>query len=99
MLELKQATKTTIPNKHNTPINWSCDADRIITVQKMMQTSSPFLISTVCIDDDPYLLKEMQPSQDKLKFDPSQDHSTICKLIDEMVFALVCAQMRSCDIA
>ena len=63
-----------------------------------MQDDSPLLLSTVMIGKNSFVIKEMQPTEDKIIFDPEDKHSIHRKLIDEMVYALVRAQISSCDV-
>ena len=63
-----------------------------------MQDDSPLLLSTVMIGERSFVIKEMQPTEDKIVFDSDDKHSIHRKLIDEMVYALVRAQISSCDI-
>ena len=49
-------------------ISWNNDAERIINVQKMTQHVSPALLQRVLIDGNSYVMRELQPLEDKLDF-------------------------------
>lgn len=46
--------------------SWQNEAWRVIEVQHRMQFQTPHLLSTVQISDKNYILRELQPTQDKL---------------------------------
>ena len=49
-------------------IAWNNEAERIISVERMMQHVSPALLSNVKIDGEDFVLKDLQPMEDKLNF-------------------------------
>jgi uncharacterized protein (DUF2252 family) len=44
------------------------EADRVVRIQRMMQAISPAMLRAVSFDSAPFILKEMQPSIDRLDF-------------------------------
>ncbi len=48
---------------------WSSHAERIVTIQYRMQAVTPALLHDVSMDGRPFVIKELQPSQDKLSLD------------------------------
>ena len=75
---------------------WNSDADRILMVQSMMQYALPRFMTTLTIEGAPYVLKQLQPSSQKI------DH-TLCHkkmknvetVMTTMAEALASAQLRS----
>jgi uncharacterized protein (DUF2252 family) len=47
---------------------WRGDAVRVVTIQRIMQAISPALLRPVQFDAAPFVLKELQPSIDRLDF-------------------------------
>ncbi len=97
ILDIKQSISS-ILHWHRSHAHWDTESERIVSIQKMMQDDSPLLLSTVMIGKNSFVIKEMQPTEDKIIFDPEDKHSIHRKLIDEMVYALVRAQISSCDV-
>lgn len=97
ILDLKQAVPSVLWNSPE-HIHWSDQAQRIISIQKIMQWDSPFILSTLIIGEESFIIKEMQAAEDKISFDPKHKHTINHKLIDEMVHALVCAQLSAADV-
>lgn len=97
LLDLKQAITSILPI-HPQPIHRDHHAQRIVSIQKIMQANSPFILSTLMIGDMSFIIKEMQSTEDKISFDPDNKHKINHQMIDEMVHALVCAQLSSCDV-
>jgi uncharacterized protein (DUF2252 family) len=71
ILDLKEAVPSsleTFVRKHTSAIQpeWSNEALRVVEIQHRMQFSTPALLSAVEMDGKHYILRELQPSQDKL---------------------------------
>ena len=45
---------------------WTSDAERIVAIQDRMQAASPALMHAVTFSARPYILRELQPSEDRL---------------------------------
>lgn len=73
LLDLKIAQPSALAPYLRAPQpSWENEAKRIIAVQRRMQAFSPALLSPIEIDGASYLLKQLQPSQDKMDL-------TLCK--------------------
>lgn len=67
-LDFKYAQQASIDLYLKPAVHWNNDADRIISVQKMMQHVSPALLQRVEIEGQSFVLRELQPLEDKLDF-------------------------------
>lgn len=97
LLDLKQASSSVLSN-HSSYSSRNNNAQRIISIQKIMQANSSLLLSTLQINEKSFILKEMQSVEDKISLDPNNKDTINFQIIDEMVYALVRAQLSSCDI-
>jgi uncharacterized protein (DUF2252 family) len=67
LLDLKYQPQPAIASYLKTPQpNWSDTATRVATVQKLVQPMPPALLNSITIGDRSYLVKELQPTQDKI---------------------------------
>jgi uncharacterized protein (DUF2252 family) len=46
--------------------HWQSEAERVVTVQRWVQTVAPALLVPVSLDDKPFVLRELQPTDDKI---------------------------------
>jgi len=67
-LDFKFAQQASIDLYVEPKIIWKNNAQRIINVQKMTQHVSPALLQRVVIDGNSYVMRELQPLEDKLDF-------------------------------
>lgn len=67
-LDFKFAQQASIDLFVEPKIIWNNNAERIINVQKMTQHVSPALLQRVVIDGNSYVMRELQPLEDKLDF-------------------------------
>lgn len=70
LLDLKQALPpgSTVPNAPTQPV-WSNQADRIVWVQMNTQAMPPARLTPFRLADDWYVLRELQPAQDRIDYD------------------------------
>jgi uncharacterized protein (DUF2252 family) len=84
------------PFLKTTQPQWKSEAERVTTIQGMMQYAPPRFMGTLAIDNKDFILKQLQPSAQKL------DH-TLCHkkmknvetVMTTMAQALASAQLRS----
>jgi len=75
---------------------WESDADRIISVQRRMQNVSASLLSSTLFKDEPFVIQELQPVKDAIKFKLIRDQNRdIYQVIDDMAVLTASAQLRS----
>ncbi len=64
---------------------WQNSATRVMSVQELVQSSPPALLASIEFDDGSYLLRELQPTQDKIEIEPDLiSLERMEKLIDTM---------------
>ena len=81
----------TLPQPH-----WICDAERVVAIQKRMQNVCPALLGTTIFQGHSYVVKEMQPLEDKINFLLVRDrYRDIACVVEDMAFLTASAQLRS----
>lgn len=76
--------------------SWGSEAGRVLAVQERMQNISPALLSTTTFRGDSYVVKEMQPTDDKIDFLLIRDrYKDIERVIHDMAMLTASAQLRS----
>jgi uncharacterized protein (DUF2252 family) len=67
LLDLKEATPPSLPpGTHPPRVRWQSEAHRVVAVQRWCQAISPALMHEVEAPDRSYVLRELQPSQNRL---------------------------------
>jgi uncharacterized protein (DUF2252 family) len=69
LLDLKAARPSCIPMFSQHPPQFSTEADRIIRLQCQTQESPPALLRAISAPNASYILRELQPSSDKIELD------------------------------
>lgn len=84
LLDLKECTPSTLLSTLRTPQpTWTSEADRIVTLQRLMQAVPAAFLNKVRMDDKWYVLRELEPSDDSISLDPAKQSSDqIDKLMD-----------------
>ena len=71
LLDIKAANPSCVLRFNKSKLvqpEWSNEADRVIEIQKRVQATSPALISVVTFKNKKCILKELQPTEDKLNY-------------------------------
>ena len=97
LIDMKEATPSSLQPWNTTPQpSWPSEADRVVAVQRRMQNINPALLSTTCFRNTPYVLKELQPTADKIDFLQVRDrYKDIACVVEDMAFLTASAQLRS----
>jgi len=97
LLDMKQAIPTCVqPFIHIKQPDWENEADRVVTIQKVMQNRSPALLSTTFYKDYHYIVEEIQPTKDKINFKfVKKDYRNMCRVIMDMAVLTASSQLRS----
>ncbi len=67
LLDLKEARPSVlIPYVKARQPNWKSDADRVVSIQRRMQAVSPAFLHSVEVNSRPFVLRGLQPSEDRL---------------------------------
>ncbi|MFZ6692220.1 DUF2252 domain-containing protein [Undibacterium sp. SXout20W] len=97
LLDLKEAVPSSLAPYLNTPQpQWQSEAQRVVTVQKRMQAVSMAFLHPVTIKNKSYILRALQPSEDRVTLDGSVSSLTdVKKVIEVMGVVVASAQLRS----
>jgi uncharacterized protein (DUF2252 family) len=96
-LDMKQALPSSLKPYVSTkqPV-FKSDAARVIAIQQRMQNVAPALLSGIVFENQPYVLKQMQPIADKIDFEAlANDCEAIEKVVADMAELTASAQLRS----
>jgi uncharacterized protein (DUF2252 family) len=75
---------------------WGSEAERVVAIQQRMQNINPALLSTTRFQDVSYVVKEMQPTADKIDFlTVRHRYRDIACVVEDMAFLTASAQLRS----
>ncbi len=75
---------------------WPSEAHRIIGVQHRMQNVSASLLSATEFKGEPYVIQELQPVKDTIKFKMiKDDYRDLYQVIDDMAVLTASSQLRS----
>jgi len=75
---------------------WTNEAERILSVQQRMQCVSASLLSQTVFNDEAYVIQELQPVKDTIKFKLIKDrYRDIIQVIDDMALLTASSQIRS----
>lgn len=70
LLDLKHSLPSSLAGVVATPQpNWANDATRVITVQQWVQAASPALLGALELDGKSFLIRELQPTADRVDLD------------------------------
>jgi uncharacterized protein (DUF2252 family) len=97
LIDMKQGTASSlVPFVITTQPQWKSEADRMVTIQKVMQNTSPAHLSTLAFEGDSYIMQEMQPSKDRINFKLIQNNfKEICAVLEDMALISASAHLRS----
>lgn len=65
LLDLKEASAPTL-RARGTKVRWNSEAERVVAVQRWVQAISPALLHVVATRSSSYVLRELQPTQNRL---------------------------------
>jgi len=97
LVDMKQSRNSSLQPflKNKQPV-WSCDATRIIAIQKRMQNVPPALLSSTRFKNEDYVIQEMQPAKDGIRLVDIKDrYRDIYQVVDDMATLTASAQLRS----
>ena len=100
LVEMKEGVPSSLSpyNKITQPV-WNSQAERVITIKQRMQNISPALLSPTVFNGNTYVLQEMQPIADKIKFELIEEkNSNMEHVIKDMALLTASAQIRSSGI-
>lgn len=75
---------------------WHSEAARVVAIQERMQNISPALLGTGIFNNESFVIKEMQPTADKINFDTLENrYNDIEDVLENMALLTASAQLRS----
>jgi uncharacterized protein (DUF2252 family) len=75
---------------------WETQAHRIIEIQQRMQNMSASLLSATTFKGEAYVIQELQPVKDTLKFKMiKDDYRELYQVVDDMALLTASSQLRS----
>jgi len=97
LVDMKQSRSSSLlPYLSNPQPQWESEADRIVIVQQRMQYISSSLLSTTNYKGEPYVIQELQPVKDTIKFKLIKDqYRDIYQVIDDMGLLTASSHLRS----
>jgi uncharacterized protein (DUF2252 family) len=97
LIDMKEAPPSSVQPWLDVPQPaWASEAERVVTIQQRMQNINPALLSTTTFQGQPYVMKEMQPTADKIDFLTVKDrYKDIACVVEDMAFLTASAQLRS----
>ena len=97
MIDMKQATTSSL--EKFAPVRqprWLNEGERMVSVQQYMQNVNPALLNFVSIDREPFLIKKLQPSEDRVNFRLLKKRDKeISQVIKEMAALAASAHLRA----
>ncbi len=97
LIDMKQAAPSSLQPWLTIPQPaWNTEADRVVSIQHRMQNMNPALLSVTQFDGEPYVIKEMQPTADKIDFLVMRDrYKDMACVVEDMAFLTASAMLRS----
>lgn len=97
LLDMKECRSSSVlPYTPLQQLQWPSEAHRVTQIQKRMQYAPAALLSTTIFGGAPYLIQELQPVKDTLKFKlVKEDYRNMYQVIDDMGMLTASSQLRS----
>jgi len=97
LLDMKQTLPSTLQSRLTIQQpTWNSEAARVVAIQERMQNISPALLGTGIFNKGSYVIKEMQPTADKINFDLLENrYNDIEEVLENMALLTASAQLRS----
>lgn len=96
LIDMKEATGSSLQHYVKIPQpHWDSEAQRMVTIQKIMQNIPPAQLCAWQFEDKSYLMQEMQPSKDRINFKLIEhDFKIVCSVIEDMAMITASAHLR-----
>lgn len=96
LLDMKQARASSVqPYLPVQQLAWDNEAARVIGIQQRLQNVPAALLSTTCFRGDAFIIQELQPVKDTIKFKLLNNYRDMYEVIDDMAALTASAQLRS----
>jgi uncharacterized protein (DUF2252 family) len=97
LIDMKQSKASSLQPYITLPQpSWKSESDRIIAIQNRMQNVAPAFLNSISFEEESYVLKELQPTDDKINFSLIKNRSKdVERVIRDMAILTASAQLRS----
>lgn len=97
LLDLKEAAPSALaPTVRNRQPWWTSEADRVVSIQRRVQAVSPALLQPLRLGRRSYILRELQPSEDRLVLAHARDERERLEVAHRVMAEVVAwGQLRS----
>jgi len=98
LLDLKAAVPSVLaPRVAGKQSAWASEGARVAALQKVMVAMAPALLAPVQVHGASFVLKELQPSADRLDLQSTRgDALTLAEVVEDMAQLTAWAQLRGC---
>jgi uncharacterized protein (DUF2252 family) len=95
LLDMKQARSSSVqPYLPVRQLAWETEAARVIAVQQRMQNVPAALLSTTVFRGESFIIQELQPVKDSIKFKQLEDYRDMYQVVDDMAALTASGQLR-----
>jgi uncharacterized protein (DUF2252 family) len=96
LLDMKQARRSSVaPYVPVQQLQWPSEAARVIGVQQRLQNVPAALLSTTIFRGESFIIQELQPVKDTIKFKLLKNYRDMYQVISDMAALTASAQLRS----
>ena len=97
LLDMKEVTASSLmPYLTIRQPRWANEAERICIIEEYMQNNSPALLGATYFRNTDYIIRELQPSSDKIDFQLIKNsNKNLSDVISDMAILTASAQLRS----
>lgn len=97
LIDMKQSKPSSVaPFVRSKQPAWAAESERIITAQQNLQDVTPSLLSTTNFRGDTFVIQELQPVKDSIKFKMIRDqYRDLYLVIDDMALLTASGHLRS----
>ena len=97
LIDVKRAAPSAWSTMQRHQPHWSSDAQRVATVQQIMQAASPALLSYVTLSRrESFLVKSLQPTTDRVDLAHCRNKVALLNVLTTMARAAAWAHLRGC---
>ncbi len=96
LIDMKEATHSSLaPYVKTIQPKWDTESERMITVQRIMQNTSPAQLSSMNFRGKDYVMQELQPTKDRINFELIEKRfEDVCNVIEDMALLTASAHLR-----
>ena len=96
LIDMKEATHSSLqPYISIKQPDWQNEAERMITVQRIMQNTSPAQLSCMSFDNKQFVMQELQPTKDRINFELIEKRfDDVCNVLEDMALVTASAHLR-----